>query len=194
MRKNLIKTQFLENQKGWSILEVTIAITVFSILGLALTTLYATGSTLIQVSDNKLLLQQQCRLSLDRILKELRLARPGSVTIGAAGNTITFQIPQSINTNSGAITWSSAITYSVVSTQVGTFTNNQLVRTQAGSTNIIMANDVNNTAADPNRLLFAGNIPANPSLITVKMSMTRPTVRGRLAVATLTGQVKVRNP
>lgn len=190
----MFELQFLENQKGWSILEITIAITIFTILGLALTTLYATGNTLMQVSENKLLLQQQCRLSLDRVLKELRLARPGSVSIGAAGDTITFQIPQAINASSGTITWSSSITYSVVPSTVGTFTNNQLVRTQAGSADIIMANDINNNQQDPNRLLFAGNTPTNPSLITVTMSMTRPTLRGHPAVASLNGQVKVRNP
>ncbi|MBI4971569.1 MAG: type II secretion system protein [Candidatus Omnitrophica bacterium] len=183
----------MRDQHGWTLLEVVIAISIFTILGMALTTLYATGNTLMQVSQNKLHLQQQCRLSLDRVLKELRLARASSVTINASQDSISFQIPQSVDTNTGAITWSPTITYSVVSSTVGTFTNNQLIRTQAGSANIVMANDINNDSQDPNRLLFTGNQAVNPSLITVQMSMNRITLRGHPAVSTLTGQVKVRN-
>ena len=177
------------NSRGWTILEITIALTIFTLLGVAITTLYATGSTLMQISENKLLLQQQCRISLDRVLKELRLARASSVTINAEENSITFQIPESVDGNSGAITWSAPITYAV-----GGLNNTQLIRTQAGAADIVMANDINNVSTDVNRLRFTGNIPANPSLITVTMSMTRQTLGGHPSVATLSGQARVRNP
>ncbi len=175
-------------KNGWTLLEMMIAVVVFTLLGLALTMLYATGTTLIQVSENKLALQQQARLGLDRVLKELRLARPGSMTIGAGGNSVTFQIPQSIDPNSGAITWSPVITYSV-----GGINNTQLLRAEGAVTTVI-CNDINNNAGDPNRLIITGNQNPNPNLITIQMGLRRTTLRGHVAQITLTGQVQTRNP
>lgn len=179
----------IQDSRGFNLIEMIIAMVVFTLLGLSLTTLFATGSTLMQVGENKLVLQQQARLSLDRVLKELRLARPGAVTIPASQDSITFQIPQSINTNSGAITWSGQITYSL-----GGINNTQLIRTEAGQPNMIMANDINTIATDPNRIRFVGDQNPNPNLITVTMGLRRTTLRGYVAQAALIGQVKVRNP
>ena len=174
---------------GWTLIELAIAIAIFTVLSLALTALYATGDALMQISQNKLSLQQQARLSLDRVLKELRLANPGSVAINQNQNSITFQIPQSIDQNSGAITWAPAITYSV-----GGINNAQLIRTQQASANIIMANDVNDNLQDANRLRFVPDQTPNPNLVTITMGLRRTTLKGHVAVTTLTGEAKLRNP
>lgn len=176
--------------KGWTLLETTVALVVFSLLGLVLAVLYSSGDTMVQVSNIKLSLQQEARLGLDRMLKELRQARSASITINQNQNSISFEVPASIDTNSGAITWSSTITYSV-----GGINNAQLLRTQVGSAaTTVLANNVNNNPQDPNRLQFAVDQQANPGGVTVTLGLTRSTLAGFAANTVLVGEAKVRNP
>lgn len=159
----------------------------FAMLMAALMAIYVATDSFMQTSQNTLGLHQECRLSLDSVLKELRQADPSSIAINEDQNSVTFKIPQSIDIESGAITWSAPITYSI-----GGINNAQLIRTQAGVENAIMANDVNNNLQDSLRLRFVADA-ANPGLISVRMSLRKATLKGNFSTAVLTGQVKLRN-
>ncbi len=184
-----LKKRIFWNKKGWTLLEMMVTLGVFAILGLLLMTIFLAGETLVEIGSEKLSLQQEARSSIDRMLKELRQAQPSTITVNAQGNNITFQIPQTVDSNTGEITWSSQITYSI-----GGINNVQLLRTQVGSASqIVLANHVNNNAGDPNRLQFQLDQVGNPSQITINMGLANTLLKGQTVNIFVTGEVNLRN-
>jgi len=181
--------KLLKRKKGWSLFETVITLVLFSLLGLLASTVFIAGETMVEVNDSKLSLQQEARLGMTRVLKELRQAQPSSISLSQNNTSITFAIPQSIDPNSGAITWSLPITYSV-----GGINSAQLIRSQTGSTDTtILANHMNTNLADPNRLQFQLDQSPNPTQVTITMGMQQTILKGQTITADLTGEVNIRN-
>ena len=137
------------------------------------------GEAQTNLNDNKMVMQENLRESLYRMSQEIRESSPSRASITNNGSLLTFQIPASVS-NSGAITWSSPITY-----QLGG-NGRQLTRTDTGTgRSTILANDVQNVA-------FAAT--GNPlATITYNITVRRTLTNGRVLSVASSGQARLRN-
>jgi len=86
---------------GWTLLEMMIGVTVFSIAGAAISTAYVFSLRSFQALSNYSILDQQNREAIDRITREVRQARTVSAMdtyltrtlslIDGDGNTVTYK-------------------------------------------------------------------------------------------------------
>ena len=112
------------------------------------------------------------------MLEEIREAAPSKIL--CYDTFIDFQIPSGLEPD-GDILWSNTIRY-----QLGGANNNELLRTQSGTGNRMIANDVS-------AIRFIPNKSTDPTLITVELDVKRPTVKGHYYIETITGEAKIRN-
>lgn len=130
--------------KGFTLLEILVALSIFTFLILAIFGVmdlgrasWITGSAAVEV-------HQEIIKSFMTMEKELRETSPGriSLTSGTSGPSITFQAPQDIDGDgdvldaSGNIEWSGGITYAL-----NPF--NQITRDVSGATSVLANNIVN---------------------------------------------------
>ncbi len=176
------------DQKGMSLMELMIAISVSTVIALTLFIAMRTAQVQMSTSDVSMAIETSGREGLYRMLQEIRESAPSRISITNSGATITFNVPNPSSpvTAGYAVNWPG---YSIQYTRGGTG-GNQLIRTNS-TTNAtsVIANDV--TA-----LSFTGSPSGSPSTVTVTMSMQKNLTNGRSIPATalsLTGQAKVRN-
>lgn len=169
----------MRNQKGFTLTEMMVSVSVFSLMILLTTMILRGGEEQAQIIGAKMTLQESARESLYRMATEIREASPSRVTISNGGRTLTIRIPASVDT-SGSITWSSPIVY-----QIGG-TGNQLLRRDMGTGQAtVLANDIQS-------LTFTAN--GNP-LASVGLSVTaqRSVTNGRTLSVTSAGEARLRN-
>lgn len=154
---------------GWTLIELAIGAALALIVGGTLMTILTSTASVTQTLDTASTSQAEARRAVMAMENELR--RTGTNKISPAlpappgtASTITFQIPGSaIITGSGQIDWDpNAVTYSLVGTQ--------LLRTQPGSANRVLANSVVSVAF---RLVDNPNDP-NGDMIVVQLSVRSP--------------------
>lgn len=127
--------------KGFTLLEILVAVSIFTLLILAIFGImdlgrasWFTGSAAVEV-------HQEIIKPFMTMEKELRKTSPGqvSLTSGTSGSSFTFKIPQDINGDgtvldaSGNIEWSANITYALNS-------SNQITRTASGAASVLANN------------------------------------------------------
>ena len=172
-----MKKKRLGKIQGFTILELLVAMGVFSLMMALFGAILIGGQNQVRLNDMKMNLQTSVRNSLTQMSLEIRESSASRVTVGSGGSTLTFQIPSSVG-NSGTITWSSPITY-----QVGG-NGRQLMRVDGNGNTTILANDVqasNFAFVDANTLVYS-------------VTAQRTTVDGRTVSTTLTGDARFRNP
>jgi len=146
-----------------------------------------TGQEQTQSAQTRMTVYDGAREGLYKVIQEIRSTAPDRISITNNGARIQIDVPDPSNPTNGdfTINWNSAaqITYSL-----GGANGTQLIRTQPDGSTSVIANDVV-------ALNFTGNA-ANPSVVTVSLSVQRALVNGRLIPQTplqLTGQAEVRN-
>ena len=174
----------IRRKKGFSLIEITVVIFLFSIVLAALFSVLATARVSSGSGGSNVTVQQEARKGLNAMVKELRQASlvtiSGVPADGIDYNSITFNIPTAI-TASGT-TWSSNIQY-----VKGGLENSQLIRVQDGNQRVI-ANNISS-------LLFNRNTSA-PDVLNVAISVQKNTFPGFSAIQStisLNSEVKIRN-
>jgi prepilin-type N-terminal cleavage/methylation domain-containing protein len=127
--------------RGLTLVEILVAILIFSIIMIAIGLTVVAGKNALFTSDTPTQLRQNLLFSIMSMSRELRETTPSKTNLaeGASSNSITFQVPFDNNADGlivdavGNIEWSSNITYSLNGT-------GQLIRTQEGATSIISPN------------------------------------------------------
>ncbi|PIW67362.1 MAG: hypothetical protein COW10_06070 [Candidatus Omnitrophica bacterium CG12_big_fil_rev_8_21_14_0_65_42_8] len=172
------------NDKGFTLLEIIIAVFLFSIISAAIFSVLATAKNSLSAGESQISVQQACRNGLDSMIRELRQTGVSTITGVPANGTnyssITFQIPTAIA--AAGITWSSNIQYAL-----GGLNGAQLLRTQSGSQKVL----ANNISA-----LSFNRSTANPNVVNISVTAQKNTFPGFTAMQstiTFNSQVRLRN-
>ena len=91
---------------GFTLLEVIVSLGLFSMMMLLVGLILQRVDAQTNLSDNRILLQDNLRQALYRMGQEIRQTSPSRVNVTSGGAGISLQIPSGLN-NSGTITWSS---------------------------------------------------------------------------------------
>lgn len=174
----------IKNNQGFTLLEIIIAVFLFSIISAAIFSVLATARNSLSAGESQISVQQACRNGLDAMIKELRQTSASTIpdvpSDGTSYSAITFQIPASLSAT--GITWSSSIRYSL-----GGLNGKQLIRTQSGSQRIL-GNNI--SAVSFNRSA------ANPNVVNISITAQKNTFPGftaRQSTITFNSQVRIRN-
>jgi len=174
----------IKKHKGFTLLEIIIAVFLFSIISAAIFSVLATARNSLSAGESQVGVQQACRNGLDAMVNELRQTSALKIADVPANGTnysaITFQIPAGDIT--AGITWSSNIQYSL-----GGLNGKQLIRTQSGSQRIL-GNNI--SAVSFNRSA------ANPNVVNISVTAQKNTFPGftaRQSTITINSQVRLRN-
>lgn len=177
-----------KEKKGFTILELAIAVAVSTIIIAGIFMIFRVGSEQTQFSQTKMLLEDSAREALFEMTQEIRQSAPSRILIGNNGAALQLLVPDpsSFVDASYAVDWDSAhtIQYAIAN---GT---SQLRRTDTATNKTsVLANDVS-------AIQFAGDAP-QPNIVRITISVQRQLVSGRWVPAQplqLTAEAKVRNP
>lgn len=174
----------IKKGRGFTLIEVLVAVFLFSIISAAIFSVLSTGRKSFDSEESQIGVQQAARNGLDSMIKELRQAGVSTITgvpaDGANYTSITFQIPVSIA--AAGITWSSNVQY-----MIGGLNGRQLLRIQSGNQKVL----ANNISA----LAFTRSA-ANPNVVNLSITAQKNTFPGftaRQSIITITSSVKFRN-
>ena len=78
---------------GFTLVEVLVVLGIFTLITAAIYGILAAGRRSWLVGEASLTTQQEARLGLDKITRELRPSTPARVTVAAGNNTVRFDIP-----------------------------------------------------------------------------------------------------
>jgi prepilin-type N-terminal cleavage/methylation domain-containing protein len=93
----------LRSQRGYSLIEMLIVLSIMSVVMGALTTLFVQASNAELDMNNRFQAQQGARLALDKMRREVHC---GSVATPAGqSSSVTITLPAYCKTGSGSITW-----------------------------------------------------------------------------------------
>ena len=83
----------IKENKGFTLVELLVVIGISIFITAAIYGLLAAGRRSWLVGEALLATQQEARLGLDKMTRELRLSTPAHVTVAAGNNTVRFDIP-----------------------------------------------------------------------------------------------------
>ncbi|HRT65809.1 MAG TPA: prepilin-type N-terminal cleavage/methylation domain-containing protein [Candidatus Hydrogenedentes bacterium] len=202
------------SDRGMTLLEVMIAITILTIVMGTLFSLSIGIGDAAQVQETRIITTDDTRRAIQDIVRELRQASLGSLT-GIPGATLTYRVATDVDGNGVAVNSSGGLELSTVRTIQrdtadlngdGVTTSQILLRN--GANNIVLANGVpNNEDANNNGVLDAGEdanrngrldrgiwFTRTGSAVTVTLQSQQRLRRGTLFVTTLSETVVPRNP
>ncbi|MGD9015047.1 MAG: prepilin-type N-terminal cleavage/methylation domain-containing protein [Candidatus Omnitrophota bacterium] len=113
--------------KGFTLIEVLVVVAILSIVIAAIYVVLNIANVTYNLDLGILDLQQNARIAMDWMIKELRESAPGDVSIGAGNDDITFDTPNESN-----------IRYYLDTGQ------DQIIRKYPPGTERIIANDIGN--------------------------------------------------
>jgi prepilin-type N-terminal cleavage/methylation domain-containing protein len=178
-----------KNQKGFSLVELMVAILISGIFMYGLFTVLRASSEQTQSSTVKMNIQDSAREGLYKMLQEIRLSTSSQISILNGGTSIQFKVP---DPNAPILAdyrvdWDNGktITYTL-----GGVNNRQIIRTDLSTAQSrVIANDVAS-------VLFIGNaVP--PRVVTVNMNVQGQMTNQRQMTLTplqFSGKAELRNP
>ncbi len=122
----------ITQKKGFTLLEIIVVVAIFSLIVDAIFTVFNIGQNTFFSNEACLHLQQNLRLSMDGMIREIRQSSASDITISSGGSKIVFKIPLDITTD--PVTKSADISYSLVS--------GQIIRENPAGTQKVIANDI----------------------------------------------------
>lgn len=169
------------NQKGITLMELMISIATSTVIAYAIFTGMRVAQAQMDTASVSMTVQTSAREGLYRMIQEIRNSAPTRITIANDENSITFNVPDPDDavTSGYAVKWPGhSITYDLQ--------GDQIIRTNnTTGQEAVLANDVTN-------IDFEGNA-AQPTMVTVGMTVQRNLVNERAIPVTVTGQAKIRN-
>lgn len=180
--------KLLTQSSGFSLMELVVAISLSTMIGMVIFMSARSGDDQINSRDIRMAIQESAREGLYKMVQEIRQSAPSRITIGTggtSGTSLTIQVPDpaSLVNADYTLNWNSAhsIQYSL--------SNGQLIRTdQTTNKTAVLSNDV--TAVS-----FTGDA-AQPNRVTVALDVQKQLTNGRLMPPTalrMTAQAEVRN-
>lgn len=160
---------------GFTLVELLMVLCIFTIVFGSTFQVMQRGQMSWFIADAEVELQQQLRIGMDKMIRELSQAGSTNLSINGAQDTITFSIPTGYN--AGAIVWGSSIQYAPGGTN-----NRQILRTSAGETTILVNNITNVVFAQP-----------AASVVSISLAAQKNTATGHAVNKTLSSQVNLRN-
>jgi prepilin-type N-terminal cleavage/methylation domain-containing protein len=101
MRLRLVRA--LRRERGYSLIEMLIVLSIMSVVMGALTTLFVHASNAELDMNNRFQAQQEARLALDKMRREVHC---GSIATPAGqSSSVTVTLPYYCKTGSGSVTW-----------------------------------------------------------------------------------------
>lgn len=173
-----------ENKKGFTLLEVLVAVGISTMITYAIFMAMRSGDAQVQTTDIKMTVQDSAREGLYKMLQEIRhsSSNPANGNIVIAPNSIIFNIPNPANPVASDFTENWGNTHRIQYSIVG----GQLRRTnQTTGAMTVVANDITSIT-----FAQAGEV------ITATINAQRQLIDGRLVPATplqLTAQAELRN-
>jgi len=171
-------------KKGFTVLEMLVAIAVFSMLMLCIYTIYMTGLKNYYFGSSEMHLQQQARVSIQNIMKEIRQSRYSDISINSGLNSISFKKPINIYTNPA--TYSGTITYYLDSN------NKQIIRLDPSGSSKIISSNVNGAQFCCFNGTSCDNSCASPDTLHVNIE-TQERIMNKTISYNLTEKIKLRN-
>jgi prepilin-type N-terminal cleavage/methylation domain-containing protein len=93
----------LRGERGYSLVEMLITMVIMGIVMTALTTLFVQASNAEQDMNNRFQAQQQARLGLEKMRREVHCAQVATPT--GQSSSVTITLPAYCKTGSGSVTW-----------------------------------------------------------------------------------------
>ena len=169
--KNLMSNSSTNNQRGYSLIEILLAIGISSIIAYSIFTVMRVGHEQNYASDVKMAIQDNGREGLYKMTQEMRLAAPANMSIAEDGKSVEFKVPDAASPNDSdyKVDWASGHTIQYQLDEE----NKQLIRIEDGDEDnaTVIANDVTDVT-------FEGD--ANPpSEVSVTVGLERDLANGR---------------
>ena len=156
--------------KGFSVVEIVVSVLILTFLVAGIFMVLNVGDMSYDTDMGLIHLQQQARLAMDGMTRELRQADISADPDGA--DSITFNAPLALNPTQ----WIGPITYQLDSNQ------NQIIRTLAGVPNKILGNNISSLSFD----LIGDNLD-------IELTCQITTTRRRDLSLSLKEKVRLRN-
>ena len=93
----------LRGERGYSLVEMLVTMVIMGVVMTALTTLFVQASNAEQDMNNRFQAQQQARLALEKMRREVHCAQVGTPT--GQSSSVTITLPSYCKTGSGSVTW-----------------------------------------------------------------------------------------
>jgi prepilin-type N-terminal cleavage/methylation domain-containing protein len=91
------------DERGYTLVEMLVTLVIMSVVMTALTTLLVNASNAEQDMNNRFQAQQEARLALDKMRREVHCASVATPT--GQSSSVTLTLPAYCKTGSGSITW-----------------------------------------------------------------------------------------
>lgn len=185
----------MKKSRGFSVLELFIAITLFIVIMGALFLVISPSIDSFQLSSAQLDLESEVRRAIDTMTSELMQTRIAKITEGPVNadninyNAIRFAVPYDIDTDGDIINdnqvmeWSDAspanwtVRYSLVGSQI--------IRSAGDGLNPVLANNISS--------LTFRRPSYNPNTIEINISAQKSTSKNRSVQVSLSSLIKMRN-
>lgn len=149
---------------GFTFAEVMVSTLIFSILAIAILSVFVVGQRFWHSDVGKVELQQEARLAMDGMTREARESNPSDITISDSGSRMDFSVPDA----------TSAIAYYVE--------NSRLIREYPAGTEKVLASDVE-----------AVNFALSADVLNIQLDLQKPVYGADLSLSSKE-QVSLRNP
>ena len=158
--------------KGFSLVEILVSVLILSFLIAGIFMVLNVGDMSYSTDMGLIHLQQQARLAMDGMTRELRQADADSIIDPEGADSITFNAPLALNPTQ----WIGPITYQLDANQ------NQIIRTLAGVPQKIVGNNISSLSFDK-----------NDNILDIELTCQITTTRRRDLSLSLREQVRLRN-
>lgn len=165
----------MRGQAGFTLLELLLVLGIFTLVFGSVFQIMQRGQMSWFIADAEVELQQQLRIGMDKITRELSQASSANLSINAAQDGVTFAIPSGYN--AGAIVWGSSIQYSRGGTN-----NQQLLRTSNAETTVLVNHITNAVFTQP-----------TAGVLSIDLTVGKNAATGHAVSKTLSSQVNLRN-
>jgi len=171
----------LKESAGFTLTEILVAVSLYSLIAVACFVAFITGNRSWQVNKAQLEIQQELRKAMDWMIEDLRQSGSSAIvdvpSDGVWYNSLTFKMAEGIN--NGNISWSDDVQY-----DLGGTNSNQLLR-QTGGEEKVLAQDITS-------LLFRRQV-STPASMEVSLTAQKTTPEGQALSQDLNFQIKLRN-
>ena len=158
--------------RGFSLVEILVSVLILTFLVAGIFAVLNVGDMSYDADMGLIHLQQQARLAMDAMTRELRQADSNSIVIPVGADSITFIAPLALNPTQ----WIGPITYQLDTNQ------HQIIRTLAGVPNKIVGNNISSLSFDK-----------DGDILDIEFTCQMTTTRRRDLSLSLKEQVRLRN-